>query len=233
MKLKLLAVAFLLVGSSSSNAAEIYFDTVSTAKASRLHGSYVGTFVGGVNVGDTVTTGRIKDVPVDGSKLGWIAGVEFGYKWVTPVGINLAAELEFYYLNQEVSGSRRGTRYRSDLGAFGAMTNGIIQFDLESMLGPDAGWIGAIKPYIGAGVGFGYGYQNNVAYKERGRSERSLDDGGEASFAYQLLAGIEVELAENFSVYCEYRYLDLYDFGNGGIGGAEFSALVLGARFQY
>jgi opacity protein-like surface antigen len=233
MKLTFVATTLLMFCHSSLSAAEIYFDTVSTAKASRLNGAYFGTFAGGVNVGNTVTTGRIKDVPVDGNKLGWIAGVEFGYKWVTPVGINLATELEFYYLNQDISGSRRGTKYRSDLAAFGAMANGIIQFDLETMLGPDAGWVGAIKPYVGAGVGFGYGYQNNIAYTQPGRSERTLNDGGESSFGYQLLAGIEVVLAENFSVYGEYRYLDLYDFGNGGIGGAEFSALVLGARFQY
>lgn len=233
MKSKFLAAAFMLIGYSSSDAAEIYFDTVSTAKAGRLHGAYFGTFVGGADAGGAVTTGRLEKVPVDGGKVGWIAGVEFGYKWATPVGINLAAELELYYLNQEVSGSRGGAKYRSDLGAFGAMTNGIIQFDLESIIGPDAGWIGAIKPYIGAGVGVGYGYQNNAAYQASGRSEKSQNDGGEAGFAYQLLAGVEVELAENFSVYGEYRYLDLYDFGNGDIGGVDFSAFVLGARFQY
>jgi opacity protein-like surface antigen len=60
-----------------------------------------------------------------------------------------------------------------------------------------------------------------------------MSDGGEAGFAYQLLAGVEVEVAENFSVYGEYRYLDLYDFGNGDINGADISTWIVGLRFQY
>jgi opacity protein-like surface antigen len=87
---------------------------------------------------------------------------------------------------------------------------------------------------VGAGVGYGYGYQNQIAYKRSGQRERSnLSDGGESGFAYQLLAGVEVELADNFSVFGEYRYMDLYDFGNGDIKGAEVSSWLLGMRFQY
>lgn len=215
-------------------AAEVYFDTVNTAKASRLQGAYVGAFAGGANVTGTSTSNRISGLGVQGNSVGWIGGVEFGYKWATPVGINVAAELEFYYLNQDISGTSGRSSYRSSLSAFGAMANGIVQLDLESILGDDAGWIGRIKPYVGAGVGYGYGYQNQIAYKRTGQRERSnLSDGGESGFAYQLLAGVEVELAENFSVFGEYRYMDLYDFGNGDIKGAEVSSWLLGMRFQY
>jgi len=215
-------------------AAEVYFDTVNTAKASRLHGAYFGAFAGGANVTGTTTSQRVSSLGVEGKGAGWIGGVEFGYKWVTPVGLNFAAELEFYYLNQDISGNNGRSSYRSSLSAFGAMANGIVQLDLESILGEDAGWVGRIKPYLGAGVGAGYGYQNDIAYKPAGGRERSnLSDGGEAGFAYQLLAGVEVEVAENFSVYGEYRYLDLYDFGNGDINGADISTWIVGLRFQY
>jgi opacity protein-like surface antigen len=233
MKFNLAVTLLLSLAAATLPAAEVYFDTVNTAKASRLHGAYFGAFAGGANVTGTSSSERLGGVAVDGDGMGWIGGVEFGYKWVTPVGINLAAELEFYYLNQDISGRNGRSSYRSSMSAFGAMSNGVVQLDLESLLGEDAGWVGRIKPYVGAGVGFGYGYQDQIAYKREGSRERALNDGGEASFAYQLFAGVEVEVSDNFSVYTEYRYLDLYDFGNGDIEGADISTWILGARFQY
>ncbi len=232
MKLPLITTLIVALAAAAP-AAEVYFDTVNTAKATRLHGAYFGAFAGGANALGTSTSKRLRNLNVDGDGMGWIGGVEFGYKWATPVGLNLAAELELYYLNQDIAGSDGGERYRSSLSAFGAMANGIVQLDLETLLGEDAGWVGAIKPYVGAGVGFGYGYQDHIAYKHPGKKEKQLDDGGEAGFAYQLIAGVEVELADNFSFYGEYRYLNLYDFGNGDIEGVDFSAWVLGVRFQY
>lgn len=228
-----LTTVLILLTAACAPAAEVYFDTVNTASATRLHGAYFGAFAGGANVLGTDTSRRLRNLNVDGDGVGWIGGVEFGYKWATPVGLNLAAELELYYLNQDVSGSAGGESYRSSLSAFGAMANGIVQLDLETLLGEDAGWAGNLKPYVGAGVGYGYGYQDQIAYKRSGRRERQLDDGGESGFGYQLLAGVEVELADNFSFYGEYRYLNLYDFGNGDIEGVDFSTWVLGVRFQY
>jgi outer membrane autotransporter protein len=213
-------------------AAEVYFDTVNTASASRLHGAYFGTFAGGANALGAGTSQRLRNLNVKGDG-GWIGGVEFGYKWATPVGINLAAELELYYLQQNMSGSDGGESYRSSLHAFGAMANGIVQLDFESLLGEEAGWLANVKPYVGAGVGYGYGNQNKIAYKRSGQRERNLTDGGEAGFGYQLIAGIEVELAENFSFYGEYRYMNLYDFGNSDINSVDFNIWALGVRFQY
>lgn len=233
MKRPLTTLLSLFLAASAAPAAEVYFDTVNTASASRLHGAYFGAFAGGVNALGADTSRRLRNLNVSGQGAGWIGGVEFGYKWATPVGLNLAAELELYYLQQDLRGESGRERYRSTLNAFGAMGNGIVQLDLESLLGEEAGWIANVKPYVGAGVGFGYGYQNQIAYKRPGRREKQLDDGGEAGFAYQLIAGVEVELADNFSVYGEYRYLDLYDFGNGDIKGIDFSTWVLGVRFQY
>ena len=233
MKKTLKMLSMLLVLAQSASAAEVYFDTVNTARASRLQGAYFGTFAGGANVTGTSTSSRLGGMAVEGSGNGWIGGVEFGYKWVTPAGINLAAELEFYYLDQEISGSKGSSKYRSSLRSFGAMANGIVQIDLGSLMGEDAGWVGRIKPYAGAGVGFGYGDQNDTTFKPSGKRERNLSEGGETGFAYQLLAGVEVEVTDSFSVYGEYRYMDLYDFGNSDITGADISTWVLGLRFQY
>jgi len=233
MKKRLLTPFVCLLITTAAPAAEVYFDTVNTASASRLHGAYFGAFAGGVDAHGTSTSKRLRNLNVDGRGMGWIGGLEFGYKWATPVGLNFAAELELYYLNQDMSGSSGRESYRSSLHAFGAMGNGIVQIDFETLLGEDAGWIANVKPYFGAGVGFGYGYQSQIAYKRAGGREREQGNAGGTSFGYQLLAGIEVEMAENFSVYGEYRYLNLYDFGGGEIEGVDFSAWVLGVRFQY
>jgi opacity protein-like surface antigen len=230
--LRFLAAA--LLGLSPVTAAEVYFDTVNTASASRLHGAYMGAFGGAANVTNTVTSSRLRGFNVDGNGTGWMAGVEFGYKWVTPVGINIATELELYYMNQNISGSKGSASYRSALTYLGAMANGILQFDMEALIGEDAGWVGRLKPYIGAGLGYGYGNQKHIAYRAPGkRRERDLEDGGEPSFGYQLFAGVEVELADNFSVFGEYRYMDLYDFGNGDIRAADVSVWMIGVRVQY
>ncbi len=233
MKKTSIAISALLLLIQGMSAAEVYFDTVSTAKAGRLQGAYIGTFAGGANVSGTSTAGRLGGMGVDGKGMGWIGGVEFGYKWATPVGLNLASELEIYYLNQDLSGGNSGARYRSNLRSLGAMVNGIVELDLGSILGEEAGWMGRVKPYVGAGVGLGYGDQDKIAYKPSGRRERTLDGGGDTGFAYQLMGGVEVEVSDTFSVYGEYRYMDLQGFGSGDITGAEISTWVLGMKFQY
>jgi opacity protein-like surface antigen len=233
MKRTSIVISALLLLVQGMSAAEVYFDTVSTAKATRLQGAYLGTFAGGANVTGTSTSGRLGGLGVDGRGMGWIGGVEFGYKWVTPAGLNLMTELEFYYLDQDISGGNSRSRYRSNLRSIGAMANGMVQLDLGSILGEDAGWVGRIKPYLGAGLGFGYGDQDDIAYKAPGRRERTLGGGGDTGLAYQLLGGVEVEVSDTFSVYGEYRYMDLYDFGNDDITGAEISTWVVGMRFQY
>jgi len=216
-----------------SPAAEVYFDTVNTAKATRLHGAYMGAFGGITDVMGTGTANRIR-YGVDGRGVGWVGGVDFGYKWVTPVGINLAAELELLYASQKLSGGSGSESYRSTASYFGAFANGVFQFDLETMLGePDGSFVGMLKPYIGVGIGYGYGDQNNIAIKRAGRRERSVTDGGESGFAYQVFAGLEVQLSPEFSIYTEYKYVDIQDFGNSDIQSLDLSMWVLGVKFQY
>jgi opacity protein-like surface antigen len=224
---------FALVASSLS-AAEVYFDTVNTASAERLHGAYFGAFAGGVDLNGSATSSRLNGVNVSGRSRGEMGGIEFGYKWATPVGINLAAELEMFYLSQYLDGSGRGGSYRSKVKYGGAMANGVIQLDLGAILGDEAGWVGRIKPYIGGGVGYGYGAQDFIQVKYPGTNKtRRLNDGGETAFSSQLFAGVEVEVMENFSVYGEYRQINFYDFGNSDLRALDFGSWLVGVRFQY
>jgi len=230
--LKILPLLALLA--SPLSAAEVYFDTVNTASAERLHGAYFGAFAGGVNMNGVATSSKLNGVNISGRSRGEMGGIEFGYKWATPVGITLATELELFYLSQYIMGSGRGGSYRSKVKYGGAMANGVIQFDLGAMLGEDAGWVGRIKPYIGGGVGYGYGAQDFIQVRYPGsKKTRRFDDGGETAFSSQLFAGVEVEVMENFSVYGEYRQMNFYDFGNSDIRALDFGSWLLGVRFQY
>jgi opacity protein-like surface antigen len=230
--LQLLTLSIFLAGGARS--AEVYFDTVNTASAERLHGAYFGAFAGGADINGASTSNRLNGVSINGRGQGGMGGVEFGYKWATPIGINLATELELFYLSQDTQGSGRGGSYRSRVKYGGAMANGIIQLDLGAILGEEAGWVGRIKPYIGGGLGFGYGAQDFVQVRYPGtKRTRRFDDGGETAFSSQIFAGVEVEVMENFSVYGEYRQMNFYDFGNGDLRSLDFGSWLLGVRFQY
>lgn len=234
MKSTLVTLSLLAIFAVPSQAAEVYFDTVSTASAERLHGAYFGAFAGGVDLNGAATSSKLNGVSLSGRSQGAMGGIEFGYKWATPVGINLATELELFYLSQDISGSGRGGSYRSKVKYGGAMANGIIQLDLGAILGDDAGWVGRIKPYIGGGVGYGYGTQDFIEVRYPGKKRTSrIDDGGETAFSSQLFAGVEVEVMENFSVYGEYRQMNFYDFGNSDVRSLDFGSWLLGVRFQY
>lgn len=234
MKSVFATLSLLALVAAPLHAAEVYFDTVNTASAERLHGAYFGAFAGGVDLNGAATSSRLNGVSLSGRSQGAMGGIEFGYKWATPVGINLATELELFYLSQYINGTGRGGSYRSRVKYGGAMANGIIQLDLGAILGDEAGWVGRIKPYIGGGVGYGYGAQDFIQAKFPGRQKVSrFNDGGETAFSSQLFAGVEIEVMENFSVYGEYRQMNFYDFGNGDLRSLDFGSWLVGVRFQY
>lgn len=215
-----------------ANGAEVYFDTVSTAKASRLHGAYF-TAAGGVveNVG--VGTGpRLTGYDFD-SGSGWSAGVKFGYAFVTPTPFTPAVELELSYLNSELhgEGDDLGT-FDSELHSYSAMANAVLALDLES-LGDYGNVMASIQPYIGAGVGIAYVHQNDVRYTRADGRVSHKDEGGEVSMGYQFFGGVEFEFSPEFSVFGEYKYVNYYDLGNADIQGADFSVWSLGMKFQY
>ena len=65
-----------------------------------------------------------------------------------------------------------------------------------------------------------------------GRGARP-ENGSKASFGYQIFGGVEVELSEELSLYGEYRYLDLYDLGQGDLQGAALNQFLFGMRLAY
>ena len=214
-------------------AAEVYFDTVSTAKASRLQGAYVSAYGGSSSVTQTTLHPRYKGLGSRGSD-GWAAGVKFGYQFTTPLPIRTAAELELGYLNSTVDVFRNSENYfRGNLQSYHAFGNLVLGLDLEGFApeGTDERAL-MIKPYIGAGAGVALTSLQDEVRRFDGRGARP-ENGSKASFGYQIFGGVEVELSEELSLYGEYRYLDLYDLGQGDLQGAALNQFLFGMRLAY
>jgi opacity protein-like surface antigen len=225
----------LLISASVSTVfgAEVYFDTVSTSKASRLHGAYFSVYGGGTSVENVDVSSRLDGLKV-GDDGGWMAGIKFGYSFDTPLPLRPAAELEIFGLSTDLSGRGNGYSYDSDLAAYGAMGNLVLALDLDGFSGSIGDFVPRLKPYVGAGAGLAYVTQNHIRIKRPGKELKKPEDGGgEIGFGYQLFAGLELELAEEFSVYGEYKFVNLYDISSGQVDGAEFSIWSLGMKVQY
>lgn len=148
-----------------------------TKKPEIIHNPfYLGAFGGWVIPDDL----RLENGETERIQLdnSWTAGAKFGY--IFPFKW-LACEIEYAYLaDQDVADSRTDAYYKAN----NLMANLILRY-------PE----GVIRPYIGAGAGWSWaelGGSNN---------DESYDD-----FAWQALAGINVEILPNLSVDFGYRF---------------------------
>lgn len=233
MQLRPLLTALALAGTASTQAAEVYFDTVSTAKATRLHGAYVSAHAGANTINGVSTSEKLKGHDKQ-SATGWSAGVRFGYSFATPIPVRPSLELELGYLNNDVNLVKNSNNsYKGSLQSFNAFGNVVLSLDMENHLDESASnfWR-KIKPYIGAGAGMSYARIQHLEYIRDGRRVGD-EDGGQISFGYQVFGGVEYAFTDAFSIYGEYKYLSLYDLGGGDVQGADFSEYLIGMKFQY
>lgn len=221
------------LGNTSVSAAEVYFDTVSTAKATRLHGAYISAYAGANRVQSVATSSELSGHSTKGAT-GWSAGARFGYSFATPIPIRPSVELELGYLTNDINLQRSSKNsYKGSLQSFHAFGNVVLSLDLENHLGDTSSdfWR-KVKPYIGAGAGMAYARLQHLEYIRDGRRVND-EDGGQISFGYQAFAGVEYAFTDSFSIYGEYKYLSLYDLGGGEVQGADFSEYLIGMKFQY
>lgn len=228
-----LLASLILLGAASTQAAEVYFDTVSTAKATRLHGAYVSAHAG-ANTVQSVSTGKNLNGHSLQDATGWSAGVRFGYAFATPIPVRPSLELELGYLTNDINLQRSSKNsYKGSLQSFHAFGNVVLALDMENHLSETSSdfWR-KIKPYIGAGAGMSYARLQHLEYIRDGRKVND-EDGGQISFGYQVFGGVEYAFTDSFSIYGEYKYLSLYDLGGGDVQGADFSEYLIGMKFQY
>ena len=154
---------------------------------------YVGIFGGYVAPEDMTwtssVTGASADLALDESGM---VGVKFGY--VLPQARALAIELEWNYMFEQdippqVIG---GVRESGDVALSNFLVNLILRY-------PE----GKVHPYIGAGIGAS---SMNIRNTESVGGIVYVAEETETGFAWQLLAGVNVELAPNLSADLAYRY---------------------------
>ena len=138
---------------------------------------------------------------VPDSDWGWVALGQVGYSFGAP-----KVELELGY------------RSNDDIDSWSTMVNGIYEFQT-----------GAIRPFIGAGIGWAWlDADNSVA------SPRSDD-----AFAYQGIAGVAFDVTNNLALKAQYRYFATLetDIGkNGGVGqDADYQnhSILVGLTFKF
>ncbi len=218
-----------------AQSAEVYFDTISTEKATRLHGAYFGAY-GGISInpdGDVRSRGQTYE-NFDDSIGGW-GGIEIGYSWQTPIPLRPAVEFELMYLYNELDarGSGGGV-FASEEHSIIAMFNFVLALDLEPYRQDIGDFWANLHPYVGAGIGAGYVFNSDLQVRDTPGGRDRQSDQDDLTFAYQIFAGIEYDVTEAFSIYMEYKYLVLDDLGNDiGISDRENHLLGVGFKVQY
>ncbi len=230
--LRPLLAALVAAAPISGVADEVYFDTVSTKKASRDHGRYVGGFAGAAGNDTATFGGELRDYDLSDED-GWLLGIEFGYSFNIPAPVRPSLELEFMYLNNDLNASGPDTlSLRSDLRAFTLMANAALALDLDDHRGHVNDFWANFKPFVGAGFGGVLVRQNNFVVADELGINDDFDD-SDFSWGWQVFGGIEYALSDEFSLYGEYKHLVIDDFANGDISDSAFDIFAVGFKVQY
>ncbi|KTC65935.1 opacity protein-like surface antigen (plasmid) [Legionella adelaidensis] len=144
------------------------------------------------NVSKTINLLTYTDVNYES---GWDTGGSFGYK-STP----MRYEAELTYLTADVDHFRinniRQANGSGSVNTFVAMAN--IYYDFPGIVAP------SIEPYVGAGLGYGH---VKSELKNTTQFFSTTFSGANSVFAYQGMAGLTFNFAENYAASIGYRYL--------------------------
>ncbi len=206
-------------------AAFLLLTMASIAPAKEAGPFYVGVF-GGLVMPQDLDQQGVGDVSLDES---WAIGVKGGY--IIPQVKALAVELEYTYLADQdydetleyINGFTLG--HDGDFSAHNLMVNFLIRCPREK-----------IKPYVGFGLGMSIGtFKENVKFDSD--SFKNIDD-DDAAFAWQLIAGVNFEITQNWSADLAYKYFNSeYEFSDvDGVAGdvrAENHLITLGINYHF
>lgn len=127
---------------------------------------------------------------------GWGIGALFGYDYG-----EFRFEADVGYRNFDPSDSSN-LRFSGSAGILSVMANVLYEYENES----------AFTPYVGAGLGVGWLTAGDVTVQ----GVKQDDEGFEAGFAYQGIAGARVAVDEAVSLFLDYRYIGLANVTYGG-----------------
>ena len=155
---------------------------------------YFGVFGGYVAPQDMTWTSKVTgtsaDLALDSSGM---LGLKMGY--ILPQARALAFELEWNYMFNQTIPSQvvSGVRESGEVALNNFLVNVILRY-------PE----GKIHPYVGGGIGAASMYIQNT--ESIGGVVVNVADETATGFAWQFLAGVNVDLAPNLSADLAYRY---------------------------
>jgi len=155
---------------------------------------YFGVFGGYVAPQDMTWTSKVTGVSADlALDSSGMMGLKMGY--ILPQARALAFELEWNYMFNETIPSQvvSGVRESGEVALNNFLVNVILRY-------PE----GKIHPYIGGGIGASSMYIQNT--ESIGGRVVNVADETATGFAWQFLAGVNVDLAPNLSADLTYRY---------------------------
>ncbi|NLE25303.1 MAG: porin family protein [Clostridiaceae bacterium] len=159
-------------------AAFFLLTTVSIVPAAQQGGFYAGVFGSLVMPDDLDINDGNGEIGLDDS---FGLGIKGGF--IIPQNPWLAAELEYTYLGEQ---DFDNTIVSGDFSAHNFMANLLFRYPHEK-----------IHPFIGAGIGF-----------SKGTVEIGSWDEDDTAFAWQLVAGVNFELAPQISLDLAYKYFN-------------------------
>jgi opacity protein-like surface antigen len=198
-----------------------------SALSDDTQGWLVRAYGGASFLDDQDVEGRgVSDPPGDGDvnlDTGFVAGLGLGYRYSERIAVELA--LEYRSHDSDVSFDS-GERF--DGGNYASNTiwlNGFYHLARR----------GRWQPYLGAGIG--YIEEIDIDLDRRGEKERSFSDDGDV--AWQVFAGINYRLGENWDLHTELRYSYLEDVsldeesGTGRLSELDYDPLTLQIGVSY
>lgn len=132
-------------------------------------------------------------------KNGFLYGAKIG--WLTPFTKRiLAVELEFNRLQNKFDSFNNTILLNGDMS--GKSSINLFMLNLLARK-PD----GRFHPYIGAGIGYADIKVSDITLNTIPLGPVSLSAGSDGVFAYQVMAGIDIDITKNFFLGMGYKYI--------------------------
>jgi opacity protein-like surface antigen len=219
----------------------------SSVMAFDTSGIYVGVLGGYVMPDSTHSTLNIQGMPISpysydmSTRSGYLAGLKVG--WQTPFTQKiLAIELEYNHLY---------SRFDEVKGFSGAP----VSYELDGKINMNAFMVnflarypkGTFHPYAGFGVGYSNVDIDDQVISVGGTPVMTIGGGSEYVFAYQLMAGFDVDVTKNIVVGVGYKFIApqklSYDSNIDGsapagyftqdISNLKFQAITMGVSYLF
>jgi opacity protein-like surface antigen len=161
-------------------------------------GFYVGLSGGYVipqtmTISDPDTGDKILDASLNN---GYLLGIKTG--WNTPFTRRIMAiEMEYNYINNDWDKNKVIGGYTYD----GNMSIHALLFNFKARY-PE----GMIHPYAGFGLGYAYTIVGDLTERSGGIVTDNINGSSGGAFCWQLITGVDVDLAPNLSLGVGYKY---------------------------